>query len=100
MRGVLDAADRPEMPLDPLAHHGLGGRPHVELGIERARDPFGNDHGLLQESNSGRVRMSKIAVTSNRSVSNFAIEISSAGRSWIGSPMARIGLREVLDRMV
>ena len=39
---------------------------------------------------SGRVRMSNRPVTSNSSVSSLAIEISSAVRLWIGSPMARI----------
>ena len=41
-------------------------------------------------TSSVRVRMSKRSVISKRSVSSFAIEISSARRSWIGSPMARI----------
>ncbi len=34
--------------------------------------------------------MSNNPVTSNSSVSSFAIEMSSAVRLWIGSPMARI----------
>ena len=41
-------------------------------------------------TSSVRVAMSNRDVISNSSVSSFAIEISSARRSWIGSPMARI----------
>ena len=45
---------------------------------------------FCSSSSSGRVRMSNRPVTSNSSVSSFAIEMSSAARLWIGSPMARI----------
>ena len=45
---------------------------------------------FCSSSSSGRVRMSNSPVTSNSSVSSFAIEMSSAVRLWIGSPMARI----------
>ena len=45
---------------------------------------------FCNSSNSGRVRMSNRPVTSNNSVSSFAIEMSSAVRLWIGSPMARM----------
>ena len=41
-------------------------------------------------TSSTRVDMSNSAVTSNSSVSSFAIEIWSAVREWIGSPIARI----------
>ena len=45
---------------------------------------------FCSNSSSGRVRMSNRPVTSNSSVSSLAIEMSSAVRLWIGSPMARI----------
>ena len=51
--GVLDAAGGPEMPLDPFAHHRLRHRPHVELGIERARHALDHHHGLLQQQQLG-----------------------------------------------
>ena len=51
-------------------------------------------------TSSVRVAMSNRAVTSNSSVSSCAIEISSARRSWIGSPMARMRLREIVDRVM
>ena len=35
------------------AHHRLGHAPHVELGIERARDAFHHHHGLLQQQQLG-----------------------------------------------
>ena len=41
-------------------------------------------------TSSVRVRMSNKAVTSNRRVRRRAIEISSARREWMGSPMARM----------
>ena len=41
-------------------------------------------------TSSTRVVMSNNAVMSNSSVSSFAIEIWSAVREWIGSPIARI----------
>ena len=46
---VLEPPGRAEMALDPFAHHRLGDRPHVELGIERARHAFDHHHGLLQQ---------------------------------------------------
>ena len=55
---------------------------------------------FCSSSSSGRVRMSNSAVTSNSRVSSFAIEMSSAGRLWIGSPMARIACAKGLDRMM
>ena len=45
---------------------------------------------FCSSSSSGRVRISNRPVTSNSKVSSFAIEMSSAVRLWIGSPIARI----------
>ena len=45
---------------------------------------------FCSSNSSGRVFMSNRPVTSNSSVSSFAIEISDAGLLWIGSPIARI----------
>jgi len=42
--------------------------------------------------------MSNKPVTLKQQHHSFAIEISSAGRLWIGSPMARMRLREILTR--
>ena len=57
--------------------------------IERAT-PSTTTMVFCNSNNSGRVRMSKMPVTSNNSANRRAIEISSAVRLWIGSPMARI----------
>ena len=46
---AFQLADRPEIALDPFAHHRIGGGPHVELGIERAGDALDHHHGLLQQ---------------------------------------------------
>ena len=50
-------------------------------------------------TSSTLVVMSNSAVISNSSVSSFAIEIWSAVREWIGSPIARMRLGEILDAM-
>ncbi len=50
---LLQPAARTEVPLDPLAHHRLGRRPHVELGVEPSRHAFHHHHGLLQKHQLG-----------------------------------------------
>ena len=88
--GAFEPACRAEIALHPLAHHRLRGAHMSSLGsIERAT-PSTTTMVFCSSSSSGRVRMSNSPVTSNSSVSSFAIEISSAVRLWIGSPMARI----------
>ena len=51
-------------------------------------------------TSSVRVVMSNSAVISNSSVSSFAIEIWSAVREWIGSPMARIACAKSSTRWI
>ena len=51
-------------------------------------------------TSSTRVRMSNSAVISNSSVSSLAIEIWSAVREWIGSPIARIACAKSSTRWV
>ena len=60
------------------------------LGSKLRATPSTTTMVFCSRISSGRVRMSNRPVTSNSSVSSRAIEISSAVRLWIGSPMARI----------
>ena len=60
------------------------------LGSSERATPSTTTMVFCSSSSSGRVRMSNRPVTSNSIISSFAIEISSAARLWIGSPMARI----------
>ena len=46
--GIRQQAARAEIVADPVADHRLGGLPHVEARIERARHAFDHHHGLLQ----------------------------------------------------
>ena len=89
--GFLDPPDRTEIALDPFAHHRLGRASTCRAGDRAcARRPRPPPSSSAAAAVRGASRMSNRPVTSNSSVSSFAIEISSAVRSWIGSPMARI----------
>ena len=70
------------------------------LGSSERATPSTTTMVFCSSSSSGRVRMSNRPVTSNSSVSSFAIEMSSAVRLWIGSPMARIACAKLFDRMM
>ena len=71
-------------------HDRLGGTPHIELGIERARHTFNHHHGLLQHHQLRPCAHIEEAGHLEQQVNSRAMEISSAVRLWIGSPMARI----------
>ena len=60
------------------------------LGSSVRATPSTTTMVFCSSSSSGRVRMSNRPVTSNSSINSLAIEMSSAVRLWIGSPMARI----------
>ena len=49
----LELAGGPEIAFDPVAHHRLRRRPHVEIGIERARHALDHHHRLLEEEQLG-----------------------------------------------
>ena len=53
---MLEPAARAEISVIQLADDRLGGRPHVEMRVELARDALDDDHRLLQqhESEPGR----------------------------------------------
>ena len=99
--GVLDAADRAEIALDPFAHHRLGDRPHVELRdracAPRLRPPpWSSAAAAVPAASACRTA----PVTSNSSVSSFAIEMSSARAVVDRLADGADRLREALDRMV
>jgi len=54
---------------------GSGRRPHVQLRIEFSRRTFDHDHCFLRLTSSALVVVSNRAVTPNKGVSSFAIEI-------------------------
>ena len=60
------------------------------LGSKLRATPSTTTMVFCNRISSGRVCMSNNAVTSSSSDSSFAMEISSAMRLWIGSPMARM----------
>src|SRR5450759_2115847 len=59
------------------------------LGSSVRATPSTTTMVFCSKRSSGRMRMSNRPVTSNSSISSFAIEMSSAVRLWIGSPMVR-----------
>src|SRR5689334_12257238 len=89
LRGILDPAG----PRWRSIHSRTTGSDTVHMssfGLSERATPSTTTMVFCSSSSSGRVRISNIPVTSNSSIKSFAIEISSAGRLWIGSPMARI----------
>ena len=51
--GFIDEAERAHVASHPFNEDGLGARPHVEVGIERAGDPLHHHHRLLKEEELG-----------------------------------------------
>jgi hypothetical protein len=66
---------RAEVIGNPVAHDQLGRRPHVQLGTEFSRHPSATTIVFCSVTSSTLVVISNGAVTSNKSVSSFAIEI-------------------------
>jgi hypothetical protein len=68
---------RAEVIGNPVAHDQLGRRPHVQLGTEFSRHPSTTTTTIVfcSVTSSTLVVISNGAVTSNKSVSSFAIEI-------------------------
>src|SRR6187551_131458 len=85
----LDARASAELLLHPVLHHWLGNHPDVELGIQVLPTPSTTTMVFCRSKSSGRVCMSNTSVYWKSCPSSCAIEISFAGRSRIGSPMAR-----------
>jgi len=92
----LECADRSELALDPSANHGIALQSIESLG-EAARDAFDHHPALLQQISSCGCAC-RTAGDSSKSVSSFAIEISSA--CCYGSAPRCADARKILHRMM
>jgi hypothetical protein len=72
---VRRAGWRAEVIANPVGHDQLGRRPHVQLRIEFSRHPFDHDLCFLQRDQLDPGGHIQQGVTSNKSVSSFAVEI-------------------------
>ena len=90
----------PEIALDPVAHHGLGGGPHVELRVEVAGHALDHHHGLLQhdELGAGRHVEQRRDLEQQRQQLRHRDLVGAAVVDRLADGADR--LREILDRMM